>query len=227
MSNLQTQKPDGADQEDNWSVYYSAFEEIQLGGCMKIPVRFPYCLVLISGPPRSGKNRAGGCLAGRLDADHFALSNSLKRQTHNHYRLGADLGPLTFEDCKDQPMPQFGGLTPREAYILYSETVMKPLHGKDCLGRQAVERVRRNKASGRISLISGVGFLDEVRPLIEEAKGKSTLHIQVLPVKQDVHGDSREKLSLSFLGVQEVEVENHGCSAFLDALQRALPQVEL
>ena len=47
-----------------------------------------YLLVLISEPPRSGKNRTGEYLSELLGAersDHFALSDALKRMAHAHH----------------------------------------------------------------------------------------------------------------------------------------------
>ena len=85
-----------------------------------------YLLVLISGPPRSGKNRLGNDLSGILDADHFALSDALKRMTHAHYGLDPELDVFHFEDRKDAPAKEFGGLTPRAAYIHFSESILKP-----------------------------------------------------------------------------------------------------
>lgn len=192
---------------------------------MKTHRYFPYWLVLISGPPRSGKSRAGSCLAEELSADHFALSNLLKRLTHEHFGLGSDIPPMQFEDCKDQPIEQFGGLTPRDAYILFSETIMKKSWGEDYLGREGQERVMNNQASGTISIVSGVGFIDEVRPLIDEIGGAQTLHIEILPKDEFMREDSREHLRLNHLGVTEVKIKNRNCKDFLTAVWQIVPRV--
>ncbi len=188
---------------------------------------FPYWLVLISGPPRSGKNRAGICLAERLKADHFALSNMLKRLTHDHFGLGPDRPPLAFEDRKDMPMREFGGLSPREAYIMYSETILKPQRGSDCLGQAGKKRVAANRAKERVSVVSGVGFLEEIMPVIDAVGSPLALHIRIAPVRDAQVEDSRENLDLASLGVTEIQIENRGCRSFLASLQRRLPQVRI
>lgn len=187
--------------------------------------RFRYWLVLISGPPRVGKSRAGTCLSQRLGADHFALSDLLKRLTHEHFELDLSLAPHHFEEHKDQPRQEFGGLTPREAYIMYSETVLKPRHGNDHLGQCARQRVAGNRESKAVSVVSGVGFLEEISPLVEEADARHTLHIRVQSTRETTAGDSRETLELAKMGIEEVEMIYRGCGQFLAALELQLPGI--
>ncbi|MCY3878843.1 MAG: hypothetical protein OXF74_06655 [Rhodobacteraceae bacterium] len=166
------------------------------------------------------------CLAERLDASHFALSNMLKRLTHRHFKLGHELQPQSFEDCKDEPRAEFGGLSPREAYIMYSETILKPLHGADYLGRAGREKLALNRAKGRISIVSGVGFLEEVRPMIEEVGSSNVLHIIVEASRPDAPpDDSREQLDLSQFGVKEVRARNRNCDYLIASLTRQLPSI--
>ena len=187
--------------------------------------RFPYWLVLISGPPRAGKSRAGACLAERLGADHFALSDLLKRLTHEHFGLYPVPATHHFEESKDQPREEFGGLTPREAYIMYSETVLKPRLGNDHLGQCGRQRVAKNRGLMAVTVVSGVGFMEEIRPLIDEAEARHTLHIRVQSTRESAPEDSRETLELTNLGIDEVEVIYTGCAQFLAVLAQQLPGV--
>ena len=189
-----------------------------------VEFRFGYCLVLLSGPPRAGKNRAGNCLKDWLGGDHIALSNQLKRMTHEYYGLYHRTRPLHFEDMKDLPHPYFGGLTPREAYIKFSEEVMKPRFGKGYLGEVGGRRVARNRAEGKVTIISGVGFSEEVAPLIEAAGVGNVLHIRVNPAgESSCRGkDSRKILNLTPQDVDMVELINHDCMQFTRDLQKAL-----
>ena len=172
-----------------------------------------FALVLISGPPRSGKNRAGACLAEFLDADHFALSDYLKLQTHLHYGLAETTPVFKFESLKDTPCDEFNGLTPREAYIDYSERIIKPRLGPGYLGELASGRVEGNVRKRRISVVSGVGFLDEVLPLINAAGPERTRHVTLeYPIGMQVRiRDSRERLDLVSLGVKSAILVNEGC----------------
>ena len=187
--------------------------------------RFGYALILLSGPPRAGKNRAGVCLQNWLNGDHFALSNALKRMTHDHYGLGSNIPPLHFEDVKDLPAPQFGGLTPRQAYIRFSEEIMKPRFGDGYLGLIGASRVTGNKRRGKVTIVSGVGFFDEVTPLIEAAGCSQALHIRVKPAGRQVRSDSRKPLDLSSIGVDSVELVNRCCSQLIGDVAQSIEEL--
>lgn len=186
-----------------------------------------YLLILISGRPRSGKNRAGeylGELLGAEHSDHFALSDALKRMTHEHYGLGTNLGVFHFEDRKDAACSEFGGLTPRNAYIEYSENVLKPRFGESHLGELALRRVEANRKAGRITLLSGVGFLDEVLAIVNAVGSERTLHLMMSRPDSRKFGisDSREELDLTPYGVKTVSVVNDLSSGFLSQVEHLL-----
>ena len=186
-----------------------------------------YLLVLISGPPRSGKNRTGeylGELLGAEHSDHFALSDALKRMAHAHYGLGAETGVFHFEDRKDEPCNEFGGLTPRDAYIQYSENVLKPAFGRSHLGDIALRRVVSNRDEGRTTMLSGVGFLDEVLAIVTAVGSEKTLHLK-LSRPDSSHSavtDSREALDLTSYGVKTVSIVNDLGSGFLLQIEHLL-----
>ena len=186
-----------------------------------------YLLVLISGPPRSGKNRTGEYLSELLGAefsDHFALSDALKRMAHAHYGLGEETGVFHFEDRKDEPCSEFGGLTPRDAYIQYSENVLKPKFGRSHLGEIALRRVESNRDEGRTTMLSGVGFLDEVLAIMKAVGSEKTLHLK-LSRPDSSHSrvtDSREALDLTSYGVKTVSIINDLGSGFLLQVEHLL-----
>ena len=180
-------------------------------------------LILISGPPRAGKSRFGKYLSGWLGADHFALSDKLKQMTHSHYGIG-DCSVMEFEDCKDEPRREFNGRTPRQAYIEFSENTLKPRMGTDWLGKVACDRVAGNLSDGVVSVISGVGFIDEVRPLILCAGAERCLHIHVLPVSTMTRNvtDSRERLDLEALGVPALRLAHTTPLEFVEKIREYL-----
>ena len=183
-------------------------------------------LFLISGLPRTGKNRAGVFLATHFNGDHFALSDILKTETHKHYGLAEDLSIFHFESTKDVPNDVFEGLTPREAYINFSEKIIKPKLGKSYLGERVLPRVIRNKRNKTPSIISGVGFIAEVRPLIESVGPAQTIHITI--IRKDapfaILQDSRQKLQLNDIGVAEVAIETSVEDAFIAQVERYIAQ---
>ncbi len=169
----------------------------------KVPLLF-----LISGLPRTGKNRAGAILSNHFNGDHFALSDILKKETHKYYGLSEDLSIFHFENNKDVPNEAFDGLTPREAYINYSETIIKPKFGKSHLGELVLKRVMNNKNKRKPSIISGVGFIEEVLPLINCAGPERTIHLIITRegYQQSHLVDSRQTLSLKGKGVAELTI---------------------
>lgn len=166
-------------------------------------------LVLISGPPQCGKSTAGRAISDFFGADHFAVSDRLKIETHLCYGLSEDLAVDHFERNKDVPCPEFGGLTPRQAYIHVSEDIIKPTYGDDFLGQCAVERLLDPRFG--IKVISGAGFMEEVLPLIAAVGATNTLHIRVTPgdgLSRKEIADSRTALHLGESGVSEVDLTN-------------------
>ncbi len=137
-------------------------------------------LILISGAPRTGKNRAGSMLATEFNGDHFALSDFLKIETHKFHGLGNANDIFHFENRKDVPCWEFGGKTPRQAYIDYSEAILKPKYGQGYLGELAEDRLECNIESNIVSIVSGVGFIEEVRPLIAMAGPSGTFHVRIV-----------------------------------------------
>ena len=158
--------------------------------------------------------------------DHFALSDILKIETHKHYGLAKDLPIFHFEDTKDDTSVYFGGLTPREAYINFSEQIIKPKFGKSYLGRKVLPRVIRNKENHTPSIISGVGFLEEVMPLIKCVGTSSALHLEIIKEDNpsDTLQDSRHKLDLRVWGVSELAIGPSDESDFLAKVEHHIAQ---
>ena len=181
-------------------------------------------LILISGAPRTGKNRAGSMLATEFNGDHFALSDFLKIETHKFHGLSHVADIFHFENRKDAPCPEFDGKTPRQAYIDHSESILKPKYGQGYLGKLAENRLECNIESNIVSVISGVGFIEEVRPLIATACPSSTFHVRIVnsgPSNQNID-DSRETLNLNSLGVAEIELSNEDSNAFFNSVMKSL-----
>ncbi|MCY4260721.1 MAG: hypothetical protein OXC91_10725 [Rhodobacteraceae bacterium] len=186
--------------------------------------RLPAVLVLISGPARAGKTRAGRLLAAYLGADHFALSDELKRMTHRHYGLAAALPPHHYETVKDSVHDDFRGLSPRCAYIDYSENILKPRLGNDYLGQHAAKKVSSNLRRQQTTIVSGVGFTEEILPLIAVAGNTRTLHIRILPRSPDhpVLIDSRSPLELRCYGVDEIVIKSPHAYTLASKIRRRL-----
>lgn len=125
-------------------------------------------VVLLNGPPRAGKDTAAGrveevAASLGLSTLRWGMSYHLKLATHSIYGLFDELGrPLphdAFEASKDIPSPAFGGLSPRQAYILVSETYVKRHHGQSAFGVFWAKRAAASKAD--VIIAPDAGFAAE------------------------------------------------------------------
>ena len=96
-------------------------------------------IIFLNGPPRSGKDYAGNFLKDEMPHAFVAkFAAILKERVHTIYGLECELGLVRphdfFEDYKDEPLDEFEGLTPRAAYIGFSERYIKPMHGDKQFG---------------------------------------------------------------------------------------------
>ncbi len=102
-------------------------------------------ILLINGPPKSGKDTLARMLENALMEDtsmpicHFErFSMPIKRAFAGTMGIGIDnYGNVKgdWEDIKDQPHPLLIGKSYRQWQIDFSESFMKPLYGLDVFGR--------------------------------------------------------------------------------------------
>jgi len=200
-------------------------------------------IILLNAPPRAGKDTAARSIISALREDGrergvpanelpsytdiVGFSHELKELTYRAW--GHDLPHDAFEDHKSEGMAAFDGMTPREAYIDFSENVMKPRFGQGVFGRLFVRRLAHLKKLGdeRVIVVPDSGFVPEAEEVVD-AFGAD----DVLLVKIDAHrrgctyaGDSRSYIALP--GVQTITVENNragtiGKAVFQHDIQRAV-----
>jgi len=101
--------------------------------------------ILLNGPPRAGKDTAVLVLeeAFGAEAETFKFTQPVKDRTHA--RFGLDCAHDAYELLKDTPLPEFGGMTPREAYIDTSKR-LKAEQGEDAVRKLFVEEILRSEA---------------------------------------------------------------------------------
>lgn len=125
-------------------------------------------IIILNGPPQCGKDKL---------ADHLVTSypyfkkakfaNELKKMAHRAYNT-TNQDADAFEHIKDVPSSEFFGLTPRQAYIGFSENFIKKMHGKDFFGLLLSSHIQtRHQKEDDVFIISDGGFSEEVEPLIK------------------------------------------------------------
>lgn len=152
----------------------------------------PISLIQFNGPPRAGKDNLLGelqrdpFLAGRLEM--IKVTKPLKELVHRMY--GMPHAPHdAFEATKDMPMPEFGGLSPRQAYIKVGDK----LKAQD---QFAVLKLLKPDldalaASGKTGVATDVGYTWEAEAL-HELVGHRSLVLQIEREGRSFAGDCRE-----------------------------------
>lgn len=168
--------------------------------------------VLLNGPRRSGKSSCAAAIQNsrRIDASISVIGMSfhLKRFVHGIYmgRRGFALDPDHFDATKEHPQEILGGRSWREAYIHYSERVIKPLHGNDWFGRMLLRQAKEDAAD--IVVVPDSGFREEAEILIKDVGAGNVLLIRLHREGHGFAGDSRGYVSLLDLCVETYDVDS-------------------
>jgi hypothetical protein len=169
--------------------------------------------VLINGPKRSGKtslaNAIVECNEEFVDnALVVGFSYHLKHLVHTIYlgESGMFKNLDYFDDVKEEPQEVLDGMSWREAYIHYSERVIKPLHGDYWFARQLVHKIKQRGIN--LVLVPDSGFRKEAEYVVREAGANNVLLLRMHRDGHDFAGDSRGYIDLSDLGVRCVSIQN-------------------
>lgn len=168
-------------------------------------------LVLVNGPPRSGKDTVGELIRqfypGLVYVTKFA--KPLKEMTHALYGLMRDGKPLPhdhFESQKDVVLPEFLGITPRQAYIGMAERYMKPMHGHAIFGHLLKQDIEQNAGSAEMVVVTDSGFPEEATLPITLFERENITLLRMERPGRDYSGDSRGKLYLP--GITTFDIKN-------------------
>ena len=171
-------------------------------------------LILLNGPPRSGKDEGAKLLYTKYNAHWFRMSQPLKDTVRAMFNM-TSLQQQACEDKKDTRMEFLFDRTYREVQIAVSEEFMKPYFGSNVLGHLAARRVA-NSAS-RMFVCSDSGFLSEAFPFIQLFGPASVLVVRLHRRGCNFDNDSRSYISVP--GATNIDLENHySLAAYQDNL---------
>lgn len=176
-------------------------------------------IILFNGPPGAGKDTAVAAyeaLGRRYNTERRKFASAVKIGAHALFGLFNDRGQPypadTFEAVKNQPRDEFWGMSPREAYIWYSEEVMKPKFGPGIFGRIEARKLK----PGRIHLFSDSGFAPEAEEIAAIAGRRNMFLVRLYREGCTFEKDSRSYISLP--GVDTVDLKNDGGPTFHDTV---------
>lgn len=188
-------------------------------------------IILFNGPPGSGKDTACGHVAHqfshRYDIYHMKFARPVKEGCHGLFNITDSQGRVVkhdhFEPVKNDPNPEFRGLSPREAYIWYSEEVMKPKFGLDIFGQMALAEARAwllsrnwNPYKKPLILCSDSGFDYEAAPFVSCFGPDAVRLVRLSRAGHSFKSDSRSHIDMP--GVPSVDITNNGDDSFFRML---------
>lgn len=155
-------------------------------------------LILLNGPPRSGKDTVARHLQLVLDAairlDKFAMP--IKRAFAGMIGSTCDYyGDVPYhEEHKEEVIPWLG-VSYRQWQIDFSERLMKPQYGGNIFGRMLLDRVKAqswaDNPERQVCVVSDCGFQIEVDTLILEIPPQNVLTLRLIRPGFNFDGDSR------------------------------------
>src|SRR3546814_19278066 len=107
-------------------------------------------IILFNGPPRAGKDTAAGVVAALLGEDLDVVKFTAWVKDVAHRDLGLDCRQDAYELLKDVPLPDFGGVTPRQAHIP-PRTRLRRESGDDIVAQAGVDTQEKCVASGFVT----------------------------------------------------------------------------
>ncbi|MGI4940635.1 MAG: hypothetical protein ACRYHQ_08760 [Janthinobacterium lividum] len=167
-------------------------------------------VLLLNGPPRSGKNTAANIVARHSSsATVLGFSWYLKRMVHAVYlgRDGWDMDPDCFDAIKGVPQAILAGRTWRQEYIRFSEDVQKPVHGHEWFADRFMETARASGAD--LIVVPDSGFRGEAERVVRELGAHNVRLVRMIREGCTFAGDSRTYIDLADLGVSRTDVWNH------------------
>lgn len=150
-------------------------------------------IVLLNGPPRSGKDAIADMIcANNKSFTKLRFKDALVESVSKSYNVSTELIELLLVDerTKEHPLPEFNGLTCRQAMIDESENKIKPKWGKAYFGLATASKM--NLDSNYV--LSDAGFMEEAQVLIDEFGLDNIVLIQIERAGCDFSNDSRSYL---------------------------------
>lgn len=174
-------------------------------------------ILLLNGPPRSGKDTLGKMLQQILGptATVLKFANPLKVATHAVMAILSGTNKVesgdAYEDSKDLVMPEFLGVTPRQAYIALSEQFCKPLLGPGIFGEVLNRHLETAKNSGcEYAIVTDCGFESEAEVVVDQWGPDNVFLVTVARPGCNFSGDSRNYIDPEALGIVGTSVWNSG-----------------
>lgn len=166
-------------------------------------------IVILNGPPNSGKDTIGISAYSQGEFDGLLrFKEQLYKDTAELLRIPVSL-VVEFaanRELKDKPHKLFYGRTPRQMLIHVSEKVKKPAYGEDYYGKALAEAIQKDYSPDDVVVVTDGGFSSELIPL--KNIGHDVLLVKLYREGCDFSNDSRDYLDGEALGVPTTALQN-------------------
>jgi hypothetical protein len=164
-------------------------------------------IIFLNGPPRCGKDTAKrfilGEFAGKVRA--YDMFRPIAWAFQGLFDIKPDAWARNYETWKTEGNAEFLGYNLRPLMISFAEEWVKPTFGQDAFGKLAL-RWLTGPTSCSMTIVSSVGFFDEVQPIVERFGPENCLLIQLSKDGCTYDGDSRSYVELD--NVTTVQLNN-------------------
>jgi hypothetical protein len=159
----------------------------------------PMPVVILNGPPNSGKDAIAKALANWCNVVHLEMKECM-------FSIALATSGVTEKDwyqrynnreLKEEPWSILGGLSQRQFMIKISEEWMKPLFGKDVFGVRAAESARQKiwTTQGKYAVVfTDGGFKEELDAMVRTLGEDNVLLVRVHRDGTNFDNDSRNYL---------------------------------
>lgn len=199
-------------------------------------------IILLNGPPGSGKDLSGIILRNMLQFERphkdvslppfrpelMKFADPLKQAAHALFGIPFSCEHYEKEhghEWKNQPQVEFYGRKPRDVYIALSEEFVKQKFDVSFFGRVAFRRVKLEKQSN-VFIFTDSGFVEEAQPLITSFGVNNTIVIELSRNGCSFDGDSRgyvgNLLAERFPKLNVIRIPNNQDQDFLTAMLKGV-----
>jgi hypothetical protein len=179
-------------------------------------------IILFNAPPRAGKDTVLEMMSG-LPYEHMKFAGPLYKMVQSMFGLTDSFWDDLYENFKEVPSDFLNGMTPREAMIWGSESVIKPKFGKEHFGVVAKRSIAIHMSEGRpYFAFSDSGFSEEAGVLVSEYGAENVFLVRIKRPGYDFSNDSRSYWPHEEAGILDEHVYELNNDEGLEELEEKL-----
>ena len=159
-------------------------------------------VIIYNAPPASGKDQACDFKKFKPVTRLMFKEKLIEITCVIHGITRSHWDEIYTRELKEIPSPLFFGLSPRQALIKVSETVIKPSFGQDYFGKALARQIE--EADTDLVEVSDGGFPEEIQPIYDVIQPKDLMIVRIHRPGYTFNGDSR-----NYIKDEDVHPDTH------------------